>query len=160
LEDLSKTEKRSVAATQLVVVVYQGSDHAAEVKAAYTRLNKFVASLAGDLKTKLERLQVLPTARIDAPEADPKGKRVGLLLRVHEDLGLIAGEHGFRFFPGFYRNLRDTMRRTPIFDPVTGTFTPRTALDNLEEVGWQVIEDPQRTHEAAFSRKKFTTIGA
>lgn len=29
---------------------------------------------------------------------------------------VLPGEHGFRFFPAFYRNLFDTMRRTPIFD--------------------------------------------
>jgi FAD binding domain len=28
---------------------------------------------------------------------------------------VLPGEHGFRFFPAFYRNLFDTMRRTPIF---------------------------------------------
>jgi uncharacterized protein with NAD-binding domain and iron-sulfur cluster len=28
----------------------------------------------------------------------------------------LPGEHGFRFFPGFYRNLRDTMARTPTPD--------------------------------------------
>jgi uncharacterized protein with NAD-binding domain and iron-sulfur cluster len=26
----------------------------------------------------------------------------------------LPGEHGFRFFPGFYKNLGDTMRRTPV----------------------------------------------
>src|SRR5205814_987163 len=26
----------------------------------------------------------------------------------------LPGEHGFRFFPGFYKNLGDTMRRTPM----------------------------------------------
>src|SRR6266705_282047 len=25
----------------------------------------------------------------------------------------LPGEHGFRFFPGFYRHVTDTMRRTP-----------------------------------------------
>src|ERR1041384_1357660 len=25
----------------------------------------------------------------------------------------LPGEHGFRFFPGFYRHITDTMRRTP-----------------------------------------------
>lgn len=29
---------------------------------------------------------------------------------------VLPGEHGFRFFPAFYRNLFDTMRRTPVFD--------------------------------------------
>lgn len=29
---------------------------------------------------------------------------------------VLPGEHGFRFFPGFYRNLFDTMKRVPAFD--------------------------------------------
>src|ERR1700739_3207040 len=28
----------------------------------------------------------------------------------------LAGEHGFRFFPGFYKHVIDTMRRIPSFD--------------------------------------------
>src|SRR6185437_16716241 len=28
----------------------------------------------------------------------------------------LPGEHGFRFFPGFYKHVIDTMRRTPSFD--------------------------------------------
>ncbi|MEF8856480.1 MAG: FAD-dependent oxidoreductase [Haloplanus sp.] len=29
------------------------------------------------------------------------------------DGGTVPAEHGFRFFPGFYRNLRETMERIP-----------------------------------------------
>ena len=35
----------------------------------------------------------------------------------------LPGEHGFRFFPGFYRHLPDTMRRIP--------YGSRTVADNL-----------------------------
>src|SRR5215467_11440040 len=28
----------------------------------------------------------------------------------------LPGEHGFRFFPGFYKHVIDTMRRIPSFD--------------------------------------------
>jgi geranylgeranyl pyrophosphate synthase/uncharacterized protein with NAD-binding domain and iron-sulfur cluster len=39
------------------------------------------------------------------------------------DIGTILhhlpGEHGFRFFPGFYKHVIDTMRRTPSFDGAT-----------------------------------------
>src|SRR5687768_4300854 len=35
----------------------------------------------------------------------------------------LPGEHGFRFFPGFYRHLPDTMRRIP--------HGGRTVADNL-----------------------------
>ena len=32
----------------------------------------------------------------------------------------MPGEHGFRFFPGFYKHVIDTMRRMPSFDGRTG----------------------------------------
>jgi hypothetical protein len=173
-EDLQRwlcelARKRSISAVQLVVVAYTGDapDH---VRRAYERFERFMDALmprdrdgrdgfVGALCTTLDRLQVLPTARIDVAETEPTDRHVGLIMRVHEDLGLIAGEHGFRFFPGFYRHLRDTMRRTPIFDPVTQTFTPRTALDNLQEVEWQVFVDPTRRHQAPLSRRPFNSIG-
>src|ERR671915_1777358 len=37
----------------------------------------------------------------------------------------LPGEHGFRFFPGFYRHLPDTMRRIPYGE------RGRTVVDNL-----------------------------
>ena len=42
---------------------------------------------------------------------------------------VLPGEHGFRFFPSFYRNLFDTMRRTPIFDDKNQILN--TAFDQL-----------------------------
>ena len=45
---------------------------------------------------------------------------------------VVPGEHGFRFFPAFYRHLRDTMRRTPIADAeVAFVETMRSVHDNL-----------------------------
>ncbi|WP_437948929.1 FAD-dependent oxidoreductase [Sorangium sp. So ce296] len=44
----------------------------------------------------------------------------------------VPGEHGFRFFPSFYRHVFDTMRRIPVVtstQDVSETF--RTVLDNL-----------------------------
>ena len=43
---------------------------------------------------------------------------------------VMPGEHGFRFFPSFYRHLFDTMRRTPILD-LRGNETGETAYDQL-----------------------------
>lgn len=34
----------------------------------------------------------------------------------------LPGEHGFRFFPGFYRHLPDTMKRIPFGDQADGVF--------------------------------------
>jgi hypothetical protein len=42
----------------------------------------------------------------------------------------IPGEHGYRFFPSFYRHLFDTMKRTPVFDK-RGDLTAETAYDQL-----------------------------
>ncbi len=43
---------------------------------------------------------------------------------------LLPGEHGFRFFPNFYRHLFDTMRRTPILGSA-GRGTRVTAFNQL-----------------------------
>src|SRR3954468_1978578 len=34
----------------------------------------------------------------------------------------LPGEHGFRFFPGFYKNVPDTMRRIPVAGNTNGVF--------------------------------------
>lgn len=47
----------------------------------------------------------------------------------------LAGEHGFRFFPSFYRHLTDVMRRTPVLMPDGPNWRDpedrRTCADNL-----------------------------
>jgi hypothetical protein len=43
----------------------------------------------------------------------------------------MPGEHGYRFFPSFYKNLFSTMRRTPIMHGEHSTH--RTVFDNLRE---------------------------
>jgi hypothetical protein len=43
----------------------------------------------------------------------------------------MPGEHGYRFFPSFYKNLFSTMRRTPIMEGKHASY--RTAFDNLSE---------------------------
>lgn len=49
--------------------------------------------------------------------------------------GALPGEHGYRFFPSFYRHLTDIMDRTPILEPVAGGLQPaadgRTTANNL-----------------------------
>src|SRR5262244_952794 len=43
----------------------------------------------------------------------------------------VPGEHGFRFFPGFYKHVIDTMRRIPSFDgaKVADHLVPTTRLE-------------------------------
>jgi len=43
----------------------------------------------------------------------------------------LPGEHGYRFYPAFYHNLDDQLRRIPVYDR-QGLPTHRTVLDNLE----------------------------
>ena len=42
----------------------------------------------------------------------------------------LPGEHGFRFFPGFYRHVTDTMSRIPC-DPSSGCGRDHTVIDHL-----------------------------
>ena len=50
--------------------------------------------------------------------------------------GDLPGEHGFRFFPGFYKNIPDTMRRIPVAGNVNGAF------DHLVNADQEVLTLP------------------
>lgn len=45
----------------------------------------------------------------------------------------LPGEHGFRFFPGFYKNIPDTMRRIPVAGNPNGVF------DNLVNASQELL---------------------
>ena len=69
----------------------------------------------------------------------------------------IPGEHGYRFFPSFYRHLFDTMKRTPVFDE-NGNLTPETAFNQLVGTPDPAIgfDDPPELITVKF--RQFTTI--
>src|SRR6266545_5665086 len=54
----------------------------------------------------------------------------------------LPGEHGFRFFPGFYKHVTDTMRRTPFgahgstFDNLTVATRMLLARAGQTEITW------------------------
>src|SRR5215469_1884712 len=54
----------------------------------------------------------------------------------------LPGEHGFRFFPGFYKHVIDTMRRIPSFDGrgVTSHLVPTTrfAITQYGKANFQI----------------------
>ena len=53
----------------------------------------------------------------------------------------LPGEHGFRFFPAFYRHLTDTMKRIPVKDHQNpGQF--KTAFDNLVKAEKEMTARP------------------
>lgn len=59
---------------------------------------------------------------------DPELK-VAMMLWVCPPSGRVPGEHGYRYFPSFYRNLFDSMQRIRLYDD--GQETRYTAIDNL-----------------------------
>jgi uncharacterized protein with NAD-binding domain and iron-sulfur cluster len=77
----------------------------------------------------------------------------------------LPGEHGFRFFPGFYRHVIDTMRRTPygdhgnVFDNLSVATRMLLARAGQTEIAWlarrpRTLEDLQ-----AFLIELFTPLG-
>ncbi|MCA9573640.1 MAG: OmpA family protein, partial [Myxococcales bacterium] len=61
------------------------------------------------------------------PWATDHNRRV--VVELHD--AVLAGEHGFRFFPGYYNHLRDTLKRIPLLDDLQRE-TGRTVHDLLQ----------------------------
>lgn len=107
---------------------------------ALRRARAVIQVLTSALGPLAERFELLPEAVEDRePWSDAavhrgaetiRADRVDRVdLRVLEER-IAPGEHGYRFFPAFYRNLFHTMKRIPLFDD-KGRETGRTAYDNL-----------------------------
>jgi uncharacterized protein with NAD-binding domain and iron-sulfur cluster len=77
--------------------------------------------------------------RIRTPAVMPSAPRPGARLDPND--GVYPAEHGYRFFPSFYRHVFDTMKRTPLRKRAPGTFT--TAFNQLEP-----------TYKQAFARRQ------
>jgi uncharacterized protein with NAD-binding domain and iron-sulfur cluster len=60
----------------------------------------------------------------------------------------LPGEHGFRFFPGFYKHVTDTMRRIP-YGAHGNTFDNLRAREERRLPGWRAL--PQRSKISASS---------
>ena len=85
---------------------------------------------------KLDPARVILLDRDEARELEELGATVSLT-RPGEQEGLwlelmhfLPGEHGFRFFPSYYRHLFSTMMETPILDE-NNRLTGRRVFDNL-----------------------------
>ncbi len=186
----STSGSRALAAVQLVAVVYRysGAQVPGEIEgiigphAAYARLKLLRQAIASAMAAVVggsesvnpvlrcfQDADVLPAARIEVDlTADAINEQnvrwrdgyTGACIRAFESSELIAGEHGFRFFPGFYRHLRDTMKRTPLFDASSGDATEHSVHDHLHEVEWQTIADPTRQRPSSFARRNISSTGA
>lgn len=63
-------------------------------------------------------------------QSTPFGRRLSNRVEIEIVEQTIPGEHGFRFFPSFYRHLFDIMRRTPLLDR-HGFATGKSAFQQL-----------------------------
>lgn len=77
----------------------------------------------------------------------------------------LPGEHGFRFFPGFYRHVTDTMRRIPygaqgnVFDNLTVATRILLARSGRSEITW-VARCPETLADLqVFLTELFTPLG-
>lgn len=107
---------------------------------ALRRARAVAAVLRAELGDLASRFEFVPEVIEDREPWSEAGQYVGgelmradrsdrVDLRVLEER-IAPGEHGYRFFPAFYRNLFHTMRRIPLFDD-KGRETGHTCYDNL-----------------------------
>jgi len=77
----------------------------------------------------------------------------------------LPGEHGFRFFPGFYKHVTDTMRRIPYgasgntFDNLTVATRILLARSNQAELTWLARSPASLEDFRVFLRELFTPLG-
>src|SRR5678816_1305635 len=77
----------------------------------------------------------------------------------------LPGEHGFRFFPGFYKHVTDTMRRTPygehasVFDNLSIATRMLLAREGQTELTW-IARSPRTLQDLrVFLMELFTPLG-
>jgi uncharacterized protein with NAD-binding domain and iron-sulfur cluster len=77
----------------------------------------------------------------------------------------LPGEHGFRFFPGFYKHVTDTMRRIPYgangntFDNLTVATRILLARSNQAEITWLARCPASLNDFRAFLQELFAPLG-
>ena len=77
----------------------------------------------------------------------------------------LPGEHGFRFFPGFYKHVTDTLRRIPYgasgntFDNLTVATRILLARSNQAELTWLARSPASLEDFRVFLRELFTPLG-
>ena len=77
----------------------------------------------------------IPVEEAKIPPDLPPDPRSWLQIEVIEQR--LPGEHGYRFFPSFYRHLDDTMKRIPLF--IGNVPSGRSVYDNLRPTVFQGI---------------------
>jgi len=126
-----------------------------------------------DLENATVELLVVGLGDIHSPDPNrPDSAREYVEIRLRESL--LPGEHGYRFFPSFYRHIFDTMRRIPLLtrapsDPFKQAFlrgrvddttpilehevaTSRTVFDNLNSVDLHAFDSGSRAQVRPMTR--------
>jgi len=130
----------------VVVRGYRGRDEAEHLAAA--RAQTIAARLEAAIGLhRREDVTVRPEPGGVSFEDDAtydEAERRLATIDVEEDW--VPGEHGFRFFPAFYRHLFDTMARIPILEEAPAYVeTARSVVDNLvptRDQGMNFLEHP------------------
>ncbi|GEM_PF-6839426 len=121
-----------------------------------TLITRNTSSTAGDpIPNLADRLIVVPVRDLEpiAKSRRKAGRRANDRVEFRIVEALVPGEHGYRFFPRFYRHLFDTMKRTPILDE-EGQTTGATAFDRLvpTRVVDVALKDGGPVHEVPVDR--------
>ncbi|AFE06814.1 hypothetical protein COCOR_06215 [Corallococcus coralloides DSM 2259] len=88
------------------------------------------------IKERVKAQPLLKSIKVKRQEPLPANTELGQpptarnWVRVLLERVILPGEHGYRYFPSYYRHVFDTMRRIPIYDD-NGLPTSRTTYDNL-----------------------------
>ncbi|WP_233585760.1 NAD(P)-binding protein [Corallococcus sp. CA054B] len=88
------------------------------------------------LRERLYTLRLPPERYLSKAEPRPANTELGQppsarnWVRVTLERIILPGEHGYRYFPSYYRHVFDTMRRIPLYDN-NSLPTSRTTYDNL-----------------------------
>jgi outer membrane protein OmpA-like peptidoglycan-associated protein len=112
-----------------------GEYWAGQVKDALIELNKNqrkefrVGEEEDELKHHLETVGA-GASQLRGDTDEPRGRARSNRVEFEVVEQVFPGEHGFRFFPNFYRHLFDTMRRTPLLSDIDPE-SRLTAFDQL-----------------------------
>lgn len=85
-----------------------------------------------------------PVGLGDVPRSFPDEPLQGQVVRLRLGEMIMPGEHGYRYFPAFYRHVMDTMRRIPLFESSVPP-RPRLVREVLEAVGLLDVMFKSRT---------------
>jgi hypothetical protein len=90
-----------------------------------------------------------PSEPVDLLELDYKAPQQLAYAGLNFIENLMPGEHGYRYFPAFYRNLFDTMKRTPILERRAATTLQEARLREWRQAVHQTRRAKQRARTTA-----------